>query len=119
MEELKPCPFCGGVALLIQETTTRHCKSNIGSSMHHPYTIFWVKCGSMSCNRTVRTDKTPIREDLPILIMEGGHGVGADFRKSWVNHFKGARYYLFEKAHHFFYITEHERFNKILEEFIQ
>lgn len=61
----------------------------------------------------------PIRDNQPIFIMESGSGTGIDFRKSWVNYFKLADYYLFEGAGHFFFITEQERFNKILGAFLE
>ena len=64
-------------------------------------------------------DKTPIENGLPIFIMEADNGVGDEILKSWVNHFKNARYYLFENAGHFFFITERDRFNRLLKEFLE
>jgi len=70
-------------------------------------------------NRKYPPNKTPIRDNQKIFIMEAGTGIGLDFRKSWVNHFKDAEYYLFEGAGHFFFITEHERFNIVLDSFLE
>ena len=97
--------------------TSPECRELILSSFrksNHRW-MFQSVAGCREYNKKYPPDKTPIRDNLPILIIEAGHGVGAEFRKSWVNHFKDAQYYLFEEAHHFFYITEHERFNKLLE----
>lgn len=62
--------------------------------------------------------ETPIRDALAIFVMEADKGVGADLRKSWVNHFKNASYYLFENAHHFFFVIENKKFNGLLDNFI-
>ena len=59
-----------------------------------------------------------VRPDFPVLVMEADNGIGGDWRKSWVNFFKDAGYYLFEDAYHFFFITERSRFNKIMDEFL-
>jgi len=64
-------------------------------------------------------EETPVDDSLPIFIMEAENGVGADIHKSWVNHFKNARYYLFENAGHFFFITERKIFNRLLNEFVK
>jgi pimeloyl-ACP methyl ester carboxylesterase len=61
--------------------------------------------------------KIPVRNNLPIFVMEADNGVGAEIRKSWVNHFKNAEYYLFEDAHHFFFIVQKDKFNALLDEF--
>lgn len=63
--------------------------------------------------------ETPIREELPVFIMEADNGVGTDFSKSWVNHFMSARYFLFEDAGHFFFVTERDKFNKLLSGFLK
>ena len=62
---------------------------------------------------------TPVNDDFPVYIMEADNAVGADFRKSWVNHFKNARYYLFDNAWHFFFVTKREIFNRLLSDFLQ
>ncbi|MCX6827629.1 MAG: alpha/beta hydrolase [candidate division Zixibacteria bacterium] len=80
--------------------------------------LFQSVAGCVEYNLKYPPDKTPIKNDLPIFIMETDSAVGADFRKSWVNHFKNARYFLFEKADHFVFITQHSRFNGFLDEFI-
>ena len=80
--------------------------------------MFESVSGCKIYNEEYPPDKTPIRNYQPVFIMEAGSGAGIDFRKSWVNHFKNARYYLFENAGHFFFITEHERFNTLLDEFL-
>ncbi len=64
-------------------------------------------------------EETPKWENQRIFIIEGGKTVGQDFKKSWVNHFKDARYYLFENDHHFFYISQHESFNRLLERYFE
>lgn len=64
-------------------------------------------------------EKTPKWENQRIYIIEAGKTLGQDFRKSWTNHFKDARYYLFENEHHFFYISQHESFNRLLERFFE
>lgn len=82
----------------------------------------WMFQTVAKCHRFIRRypiKEIPIRDNQSIFIMESGDGIGMDFRKSWVNYFKLADYYLFEKAGHFFYITEHERFNNILAEFLE
>ena len=63
--------------------------------------------------------KTPTDASLPIFIMEADGGTGSDIIKSWVNHFMDARYYLFEKAGHFFFITQRDKFNHLLGEFLR
>ena len=62
--------------------------------------------------------ETPLKEDFPVLIMEAEKGVGDNIQKSWVNHFKEAQYYLLEKADHFFFVTEHDRVNRRLDQFL-
>lgn len=62
---------------------------------------------------------TPRWEDQKILIVEGGETLGRDFDKSWANHFKDARYYLFENDYHFFFISQAKKFNELLTEFIE
>jgi len=82
----------------------------------------WMFQSVAGCDRFIKhypVKETPIRDNQPIFIIESGSGTGIDFRKSWVNYFKLADYYLFEKAGHFFFITEHERFNKILARFLE
>jgi len=81
--------------------------------------LFESVAGTRDYNAMYPPDKTPIRDDLPIFIMEADNGVGDDFSKSWVNHFKNARYYLFENSWHFFFITAADKFNRLLEEFIE
>jgi len=81
--------------------------------------MFQSVAGCRPFNEKYPPDKTPIRDYQKIMIMEAGTGIGLDFRKSWVNHFKSAEYYLFERTGHFFFITEHERFNTILAEFLE
>ncbi|MEW5924034.1 MAG: alpha/beta hydrolase [Candidatus Zixiibacteriota bacterium] len=63
--------------------------------------------------------ETPVRDDFPIFIMEADNGIGGDIRKSWVNHFKHARYFLFDNAWHFFFVTERDRFNGLLSDFLK
>ncbi len=82
----------------------------------------WMFQSVAGCDQFIKKypiEETPIRDNQPILIMESGSGIGINFQKSWVNYFKLAEYYLFEKAGHFFFITDHERFNKILGEFLE
>jgi len=62
--------------------------------------------------------ETPVRDNLPVFIMEAENGIGDDLRRSWINHFKNAKYYLFEDGYHFFFITEHGKFNRLLDEFL-
>jgi len=64
-------------------------------------------------------EDTPKWENQRIFIIEGGKTLGQDFDKSWANHFKDARYYLFEDDYHFFYISQHESFNRLLERFFE
>jgi pimeloyl-ACP methyl ester carboxylesterase len=70
-------------------------------------------------NNKYPPDETPIWEELPIMILEADNGVGADLKKSWVNHFRKARYFLFENADHFFYITRRAQFNEMLDDFLE
>jgi len=63
--------------------------------------------------------ETPVREALSVFIMEADNGIGADMRKSWINHFKRARYHLFEQAYHFFPVVNRKKFNALLEEFVE
>ncbi len=62
--------------------------------------------------------ETPIWENFPIFIMEGGLSLGMDFDKSWANHFRRAKYFLFEDENHFFFITQRDKFNRLVEEFL-
>ena len=81
----------------------------------------WMFQAVAGCRRLLKQyplKEIPIRNDQSIFIMEKGLGIGTDFRKSWVNYFKLADYYLFEKAGHFFFITQHARFNKRLAMFL-
>ncbi|MBN2225869.1 MAG: alpha/beta hydrolase [candidate division Zixibacteria bacterium] len=80
--------------------------------------MFHAVAGCREYNEKYPAAITPIIESLPILVCEAEHGTGDSFRKSWINHFKDAHYYLFDNAHHFFFITESEKFNRILEDFI-
>lgn len=82
----------------------------------------WMFQSVAGCDQFIKrypTGDTPIRDGQSIFIMESGDGIGSDFRKSFVNYFKMAEYYLFEKVGHFFFITERDRFNKILAEFLE
>jgi len=82
----------------------------------------WMFQSVAGCDQFIKQypiKETPIRDHQPIFIMESGSGIGINFRKSWVNYFKLAEYYLFENAGHFFFITDHERFNKILSGFLE
>ncbi|UCD94157.1 MAG: alpha/beta hydrolase, partial [Candidatus Zixiibacteriota bacterium] len=81
--------------------------------------LFESVAGCREYNRKHPPDETPVKDNLPVFIMEAEFGVGANLRASWVNHFKNARYYFFDKAYHFFFITEHAKFNRLLEEFIR
>lgn len=81
--------------------------------------LFQAVAGAREYAEKHPADATPVRDDLPVLVMEADHGIGDDFRKSWVNHFKNAEYYLFENAYHFVFVTEHERFNSRLKHFIE
>lgn len=63
-------------------------------------------------------EKTPQPEGFPIFIIEADGGIGAEISLSWVNHFKTARYYLFECADHYLFLTHSKKFNRLLEDFI-
>jgi pimeloyl-ACP methyl ester carboxylesterase len=80
--------------------------------------LFQSVAGCEKYNSAHPPEETPVHDDLPIFITESDNHVGADFHTSWVNHFRNARYYLFEDAYHFFFVTQRERFNALLEEFI-
>ncbi len=83
--------------------------------------IRWLFESSAGCRRynlLHPPDKTPIYPDLPILVIESDHGVGNDIHKSWVNHFRQSQYYLFEDSWHFFFVTKHNQFNKLIENFM-
>ncbi len=75
-----------------------------------------VGCGEYNINNP--PEKIPIDKNLPILIVEAGHGVGSNFAKSWINLFRQSDYYLFEESFHYLFISNPERFNKLLEDFI-
>jgi pimeloyl-ACP methyl ester carboxylesterase len=60
----------------------------------------------------------PIRDGLSIFILEADRGVGSNIRKSWINHFRMAEYYLFENSYHFFFVVDHEKFNRLLARFL-
>ena len=82
----------------------------------------WLFESVVGCREYCRKhppDETPIRDDFPVFVTEAEFGVGANLRASWVNHFKNAEYYFFDKAYHFFFITEHAKFNGLLERFIK
>ena len=80
--------------------------------------MFRAVAGCRDYNQKHPAATTPIIETLPILICEAEHGTGDSLRKSWINRFKDAQYYLFDDAHHFFFITESDKFNRILDEFL-
>lgn len=106
---------------LIGPVVTPDDRELIHSSLKH-CSIRWLFEAVAGCRdycAKYPPDKTPTENDLPVLIMEADNGVGDDIHKSWVNHFKNARYYLFENAGHFFFITERDRFNRLLKEFIE
>ncbi|UCD18272.1 MAG: alpha/beta hydrolase [Candidatus Zixiibacteriota bacterium] len=94
-------------------------KAFIMSSLHrcNYRWLFKAVAGCREYNDRYPAFRIPIPADLPILIVEAEHGVGSNFRKSWVNHFKNAEYFLFDNAYHFFFVTERERFNRLIEEF--
>ncbi len=77
-----------------------------------------VKASREFCDK-YPPDQTPKWENQRIFILEGGKTLGTDFDKSWVNFFKDARYYLFEDDYHFFYISQHGTFNRLLERFFE
>ncbi len=62
---------------------------------------------------------TPKPENLNVLIVEAGYGLGFDLDKSWVNHFKTAEYYFLDRGHHFLFVTEHDKFNSRLWRFLR
>ncbi len=78
--------------------------------------LFRSVAGCREFNRLYPPQETP--EILPVFVLEADNGIGADFQKSWVNHFKNARYYLFEEAYHFFFISRQHKFNQLIDEFI-
>jgi len=80
--------------------------------------LFEVVASCREFNRRFPPAQIPLPPQGRVLIMEADGGVGADFRRSWVNHFKDAEYFLFEDARHFFFVIEHQKFNKILEDFL-
>ncbi len=63
--------------------------------------------------------RTPIPDNLPVFVIEAGYGIGREIEKSWVNHFKNAEYYLIERGYHFLFVTERDKFNFILNRFIE
>jgi len=80
--------------------------------------LFESVAGCQEFNEKYPPEKTPLRDNFPVFVMESEHGVGLNFRKSWVTHFKQAEYYLFENTHHFFFVTEQVKFNELLSEFL-
>ncbi len=80
--------------------------------------LFESVAGCREYNQKHPPQQTPVYPDLPIFVIEADHGIGDNFAKSWVNHFKQARYYLLENAWHFFFVTHHEIFNRLIEEFM-
>nr|MBN2278657.1 alpha/beta fold hydrolase [candidate division Zixibacteria bacterium] len=81
--------------------------------------LFQSVAGTREYNEKYPPGETPMRDNVQIFIMEADQGVGNDFKKSWVNHFKNARYYLFENSWHFFFITKHSKFNSLIDDFIE
>ncbi|SYZ72397.1 putative Carboxylesterase [Candidatus Zixiibacteriota bacterium] len=73
--------------------------------------------GCREFNRLYPPQDTP--DILPVFVMEADNGIGADFQKSWVNHFKSAEYYLFENAYHFFFVSQQQKFSQLLSEFLE
>jgi pimeloyl-ACP methyl ester carboxylesterase len=73
---------------------------------------------SCAFNRRRKHETTPLREDLEIMVVEADRGDCMTFNRSWVNHYKNARYYLFEKSNHFLFVTQRDKFNRLLEEFV-
>ncbi|GEM_PF-1115651 len=80
--------------------------------------LFEVVASCREFNRRYPPTQIPLLPQGRVLIMEADGGVGGDFQRSWVNHFKEAEYYLFEDARHFFFVTEYQKFNKILKDFL-
>lgn len=116
----------------LQAETEKWYFDMLTSESQHPETEFilsslkqcdsrWLFKSVIGCHDRERVhphSTTPIRDKLPILVVEAEYGIGTDLNKSWVNHYKNAEYYLFEKAFHFFFVTERQKFNAILERFI-
>jgi pimeloyl-ACP methyl ester carboxylesterase len=115
----------------IKEAATRWYRDMIGpaddrerefiiSSLEYcnPQWLFKSVAGCREYCRLYPPQETPIKENLPILIMEAENAVGGNFQKSWVNHFKEAQYYLVEKGYHFFFITDHDLFDRRLNLFL-
>ena len=48
-EQLKPCPFCGGAALFIEQFRYQHCRSNVGGSRQVSKAYYTVKCCNSDC----------------------------------------------------------------------
>ncbi len=74
------------------------------SSLEHCHCrwLFESAAGCREYNRRFPPAETPIRDNLPVFIMEGEYGIGMNLRNSWVNHFKDALYCLFGKGRSFF-----------------
>jgi pimeloyl-ACP methyl ester carboxylesterase len=75
-----------------------------------------VSCGNFYLKHP--PDKSLADNNLSVLIVEAGHGVGNNFAKSWINFYRTADYFLFENSDHYLFIEKSERFNKLLNDFI-
>jgi len=95
---------------------------NLLLNSFHNSNFKWMFESVKACRdycRKYPPEQTPKWEGQKIFVIEGGKTIGNDFDKSWVNFFKDARYYLFEDDYHFFYISQHESFNRLLERFFE
>jgi len=105
---------------LIGENTSDENKSLILTAMTqcNPRWLFEyaVSCGEFYLKNP--PEKLSINSNLPVLVVEAGHGVSSNFSKSWINLFRTADYYLFENSYHYFFIDKFVRFNKLLDDFI-
>ena len=55
MMDLKPCPFCDGVAILVEKITHFKYSTNKGGGLRDPISEFYVKCNDMDCEADVKT----------------------------------------------------------------
>ena len=80
--------------------------------------LFQSLAGCRDYTRLYPPQETPLKENIPVLIMEAENAVGKDFQKSWVNHFKNAQYYLSEASDHFFFVIDRNQFNQRLNQYL-